>query len=544
MTTDRPLYPAPPPMQATFDTVIKRLLFALGVLLLVLIAFTAKFDFLGDVNAIDYAQIARNLSEGKGFTTSVTTPLTLSLGLKPEHAPDLSRPPLYVGALALAMRIAGASDRTVAFVAVVFLLLTLLAVYLVGRSFFGETIAINAVALTALSSGLLLQALTGLETPLLALLITALFGLLLRHHTSTERPTIWWPLLAGLLLGLCYLVRFECLALLPAVLLYWLWASKSGRWARIALTLVAFLVVAAPWVIRTNRIVGRTPASTQSYELLMQTVQYPGQTLYRQFTDVPRLPLSFVVDHPLQMARKLNEGVRAAYAELPQFLNPYVLVFFVLAFFIGETRRRYAPVLWTLVASILLLVAGMTFYSSVLRLLLAFVPLVVIVATAGFIACVDNIAEARWGAEAVVLVRRVRTVSLLLWMLVVAYPVADYLFATPPTRQAAMVAALQEVGKQGRLVCTDIPWHVAWHGHTHTLLLPQSPQQLQALRQDAVRPQALYLSPNLLSMPGSENLGGWQQLLLRGETLPGYARDGAWRSAGLLLKSQGGKATP
>jgi len=532
----KPAVPEVKKQAFSFDHVLKRVLFVLGIGVLVLVVFVAKFDSLSDVNAVDYAQIARNVAEGKGFTTSAVTPLALALVGKGQETPDISRPPLWVSTLALAMRIGGANDRVVVFVSILFLLLTLILVYALARMFFDDGVGIYAVAITAISTGLMVQALTGLETTFLAFLITILFGVLLLHGRSERGMANFWPLLTGLLLGLCFLVRYECLAIVPAILLYWLFAGKEKRWSRMWLTIGTFVVVAVPWVIRTDMITQRLAGSTQSYELIMQTVAHPGQTLYRQFTEIPPLPLSVMIDHPLQMLVKFNEGIRTAYAGFPQLLNPYVLTLFLASLFIPVMRDRFGLIQWCLVTAIFLMTASMALYTNVLRLLLAFAPLIVIFATAAFTTHLNDYSRKRWGSDLLTVSRWVRHLALLGWILVLAYPMADYLLATRPTRQAAMVATVSEVASKGSFVVTDIPWHMAWYGEKRSLLLPQSIVQLDAIRKAGVRPDTVYLSPNLINIPQSENLREWQQLLFSGNDFSDFTRSKDWRKAGVIWK--------
>lgn len=510
----------------------------LGILTLVLIVFVAKSDYLSDPNAIDYAQIARNLAEGKGFSTSALTPLALSTGLDAERAPDISRPPLYVSLLALAMRVGSPGDRTVVFTAVIFLLLTLILVYVIGRRFFDDGVGVYAVAVSVISTGLIAQTMSGLETSFLAFLITLLFGMLWLHSQSPKPDAMFWPALSGLLLGMCYLVRYECLALLPVVLLYWFFAVKAGRWPRMVLLAAVFLAVALPWVIRTNRITGRAAASAQSYELIMNTVGHPGQTLYRQFTDVPPLPASIALRHPLQMLRKFNEGIRMTYAGFPPLLNVFVLALFLAGLFVRPIRERYGLIQWCLVTGVFAMAIAIALYTNVLRLLLAFAPLITVFATAAFTTYMNDYARGRHSSDAVVITRWFRTLAMVGWILVLAYPMFDYLFANRPARQAPMVQVMREVAEEGDFIVTDLPWHVAWFGRKRTLLLPQSLQQLEALQQAGVRPDALYLSPELLSVPKSENMDDWQRHLLSRQPLPGFERSATWRYAGALWKSQ------
>src|SRR5438477_5829412 len=81
----------------------------LAAILLGLFALTAVYDILkfknfSTVEAMDSAQLARNLAEGRGYTTDFIRPLSVLLRqrqappgipvLKNEH-PDLSNPPVY-----------------------------------------------------------------------------------------------------------------------------------------------------------------------------------------------------------------------------------------------------------------------------------------------------------------------------------------------------------------------------------------------------------------------------------------------------------------
>jgi hypothetical protein len=302
------------------------------------------------------------------------------------------------------------------------------------------------------------------------------------------------------------------------------------------MTMVAFGIVALPWVIRTDLVTGRMAASTQSYELVMQTIAHPGQTLYREFVEVPPLPLSVAVDHPMQMLKKFNEGLRSAYSGFPQLLNPYVLTLFLLSLFVAPIRNRLGLIQWCLVTAIFLMTAGLALYTNVLRLLLAFAPLIAILATAAFTNYLNDYTRKRFTSDLLTVSRWFRSLALIGWVLVLAYPMGDYLFATRPARQAAMVATVQDVASKGNFILTDIPWHVAWYGNKPSVLLPQSLVQLEAMQKAGVRPDTIYLSPNLINMPQTENLKEWQQLLFGGKEFSGFVRSEDWRKAGALFQ--------
>jgi hypothetical protein len=108
------------------ENLVKRGALALAILVIALAVFASKFSKQTglDVDAANYAQLARNLATGHGYTTSVITPLQLALSPHTQNAPELLRPPAYITVLALGMLIGGQNDQTVAVVSLMFLLAT------------------------------------------------------------------------------------------------------------------------------------------------------------------------------------------------------------------------------------------------------------------------------------------------------------------------------------------------------------------------------------------------------------------------------------
>src|SRR5437868_11770347 len=63
--------------------------------ILFLIYYKAVFPGLTHPDAMEYAQIARNIHEGQGITTKVLRPLALTHGNDPMRQPDLTHQPLF-----------------------------------------------------------------------------------------------------------------------------------------------------------------------------------------------------------------------------------------------------------------------------------------------------------------------------------------------------------------------------------------------------------------------------------------------------------------
>src|SRR5215475_3401373 len=90
-----------------------RLMLVFFVVLLLAVWYdAAAFRNLSTIEAMDAAQLGRNISEGRGFTTDFIRPFSMSLlrkhrgdaALKGEKHPDLANAPLYPLALAGALK--------------------------------------------------------------------------------------------------------------------------------------------------------------------------------------------------------------------------------------------------------------------------------------------------------------------------------------------------------------------------------------------------------------------------------------------------------
>ncbi len=540
------------------EVIVKRIVLVVGILALVLVVFVAKFQNLADVNAADYAQAARHLARGEGFTTSVVTPLSLRTVPRLDHHPELTRPPLHTCVVALCILIGGANDRAVAMGSVVFYLLTLLLVYLIARRAFGDQIGVFAVLISLFSVPLLEQAIAGLEVSLLTFLVTLVLGLMLWWEVS-GRPDGWrWPVAAGIVLGLGYLTRYEAISFLVLVIVYWLLADRRRAARRILLTVACFAVVVAPWVIRSSLIVGRPFISLRSYELVMMTDFSPMQTVLRGFEQAPMPPMLEAIQYPGAMVRKINRGLGGLYETIAGLGAPYVMPFFVVGLVLGSIRRRYALFQWLLAGGFLLHALVLSLYMPIPRLLLPFAPIVGILAAAWFAALVDDYVHSRLTSEPDVFARRIRPLgqltvvgpellgarlrylALSVWLLVVCYPTVSFLFGTAAAREHPVVEICRALGRENtRLVATDIPWMVAWYADRTAMLLPQNERELAALDRSRIRADAIYLSPALMNMPATEGMQFWQSLGVSGRDFEGYVRDRQWKHAGGLWKRAG-----
>lgn len=524
-------------MHLELDALLKRTILIFAILALVLIVFVAKFENITDPNVADYAQIARHVARGEGFVTSAVSPLILSVVPRIEDHPELSRPPLYICVLALAMLIGGAADKVVGLTSIFFFLAALLLTYIIARRCFSDQVGIFAVLITVLSVPLLGHAISGLDTTLLTFLVTLLFGILFWREKSDEKDAIRWPIASGIVLGLCYLARYEAAALVPAVLFYyWMTDRRSAR-RRIGLVLLCFAIVIAPWIIRSSIVAGRPFVSVHSYELIMFTDFHPMQTMYRTFSDVPSSPWLDGLRHPLDMMKKLNDGLRVLYRSVSQLANPFVMPFFIVGVILGATRRRFSLLQWCLLLAIVLQVIVLCMYMPMPRLLLVFTPMVAILAAAWFATLIDDYFRVGLGVDVEELTERPRFLALIAWTVIVGYPLTSYLFTSPAAREHPIVRLCHELGEHdAELVATDIPWFIAWYGEKTALLIPQDAGELSRLQQVRIDPDSIYLSPAIMQMPPTEEMQYWQRIFIRGEDFGNFRRMKEWRFGGGLWR--------
>ena len=292
----------------------------LAAVLLASLALAAWYDWREYTNfatpeAMDAAQLGRNIAQGKGFTTDFVRPFSLYLverhqtrtrqrthdfSLLRSGHPDLANPPLYPLVLAGLMKVlpfdytipAGVQFRRyqpevlVAFFNQTLLFVVILLVFRLAKRLFDSSVAWVSAILVAGSDMLWKFSVSGLSTLLLVVIFLALvWCLAVMEQAAREgrRQTGWLArraLLAGALLAAGTLTRysFGWLAI-PSVI--FLAAFFPGRRATLSLmTALVFGTLLTPWVMRNYRLSG-TPFGTTGYALIEETPSCPDARLER-----------------------------------------------------------------------------------------------------------------------------------------------------------------------------------------------------------------------------------------------------------------------
>lgn len=481
-------------------------------LIILLLVFRHDYTGLYRSDAMDAAQLARNISNGRGFTTDFIRPLALSRHAIAPAAPDLYQPPLYPLALGIIFTVFPAEDQIVAAASGFFFLLALLVTFFWAGKMFGRNVAGLATLLLAANLTLLQITVAGAATALWVLLITLALYLVYRHSGRLR-----WSFLIGVVFALCFLTEYLTIFILPAVIWLLLALLPQRRGAHLAAFLVGALLAFAPWGIRNYLLAGSPWFSLRWYTIAMFGGSYPGFSALRELSLPEGSPLGFILAHPAEMGKKLVLGARGLYSSLLLLCGPYVAAFFIAGMLHRFNNERVRRLRGAFYAILLLLVFAAAITTGAAESLAPVAPLITILA----VAFVEVLLAARQAGV------KQHALAKGLLLIVAGLPVLINLLV-PVARPAPLRQNLEQVSRivpRGALVLSDIPWAVAWYADRTAGWLPSAPLTKPQERSDPTqtagfaaidgpehRVAAIYLSSRLMAHPAAERLAGWQAL--------------------------------
>ncbi|MEN6301430.1 MAG: glycosyltransferase family 39 protein [Armatimonadia bacterium] len=510
---------------------------AVGIAFIFVVFQAARMAEVSDPRAMDQAQIARNLSRGAGYTTRLLRPLSLSQIPQVENHPELVNAPLHPVCMSIMFRIFGPSARTVSWTTGLAFLLTIPLVLWLAWHVFSRKVAMLAIFIVATNIGLLNVAVSGTEGALLGLLFTAVCLVLVYQ---AERPALRLILsaAAGALAALLYLTNYLWIvALAPILLVVILNTPASRRVTHIAVFLAAFVLFAAPWMVRTWRVTGNPLFNLSAYDVMLSTRSHPGNTIYRSYESTPPGVLSFVLTAPREIYQKMRDAAAEFYPLIFSLAGVVVMPFFIVATMIpmgntGVDRTRlgvYGTIVLIFLALCLTVPDG--------RLLMPVAGVATVVAAAFFYQLLDlrvrsltGRMQNRWASTAVTILLLVHAMPLFL-QLAPGRPMGA---AAPlAVRRASdeLRAVIRDSGGGSETapaaVYTDMPWAVAWYADRPAIWMPRNDMDIRRLEQKIGQVRWLVLTPQVLEVAGPELADRWASLWRSGwsETVT----TGQWR---------------
>jgi len=496
--------------------------------------------------AMDAAQVARNLSEGKGFTTDFIRPFSIHLVDKHNRAaqpgdistnsadfarvnsphPDLANAPLYPLLLAGYFKAwppqwkvdlkkpfwsEGGSFRRyqpefrIAILNQALLLIVVLQTFFLARKLAGPPAAWLAAVLTLGSVSLWNFTVSGQSTLLLLVIFLGLIAVLasLEDRARATLPEVSKLFLlataAGLLTGLGMLTRYSFgWLIVPVMIFLWLFGGERRRGLAVTSVLV-FAAVVTPWLAR-NFVVSGTLFGTAGFAAVEGTFGFPGTRLMQSLH--PDLLAAYWV---VPYGRKLLDGLQFIFqGELFRVFGWSCVLFFaglLLALRSAASRRLRYFTLMSLGVLILAEAVGRTHlfiltpdYNSE-NLLILLLPIVVIFGVVSFLALLQQLEI----PSLEVLFTSAALLVLLVWLpLLTTFSSKAQTVSYPPYYPPDIQKICGWMERED-LLMSDIPWAVAWYGHQPCAWTTINSQYEFFQLNDYVRPvNGLYLSLNTL----------------------------------------------
>jgi hypothetical protein len=458
--------------------------------------------------AMETAQLARNLSRGRGYTTETIRPLSILLlreQAPPGHAvevlrhpvPDLTTPPVYPVLLAGLMAVLPfdfianqnqywyfAPERWIGVFNQVLFFVAVFLLFRIALRLFDSRVAWLSAVLFAGSNLFWKFTVSGLSTMwLVVVLLAAVWCLVLIQQRWMEgrlgAATLALAAGAGVWTGVGALSRYGFACMIVPVLLFIGWVTPSRRFRHCAVAGAAFLLVLGPWIARNLQLSG-TCFGTASYAILEQTPPFQQDTLERSFA----LETGFKQVAPLDVVDKFLANAREIWRDdLPRLGGNWVSAFFLVGLMIPfrspALGRLRVFLLGSLAVLMVVQAAGQTHLTgdspeiNSENLLALLAPLVFIYGVALFYTLLDqlNLVTIDTRGAAVGAFVLVTCAPLLMSLLVVHRPDRNTPYSPLGIQRVARMMRPDE------LMVSDIPAAMAWYGDHQCGWLPLDDDQ-------------------------------------------------------------------
>jgi 4-amino-4-deoxy-L-arabinose transferase-like glycosyltransferase len=457
----------------------------LGLGLWTLFYLRVSSGLLQNNDALDYAQVGRQLYQGKGFTSlhifAYELPLLKEKGFLNKEFPILHRFPLPCVLDALSFFLFGPSEFAVAFASGIFYLLSIPVIFLLAKRVFGQSVGLASTLIFILSREMLSQSITGMTEAAAVFFFLSLL-LLLSDSAGHSSNRYFW---AGIVLGLACLNRSNTFFFLPVLGVAIYLRNHRYRIRSSATFLVAALLVMAPWFLRNALVAGDPLLPVASRRFFLSGY---GVRIFQDM-DAPDL-LGALQDQP---GRTLEKWVRnvSLLLHLPDLPFEYLFIPVLLLSYLfplgtGARRTRNLGVVLFLVQV------------AVLSLGYVVPRYYVIYALLGMVYAVGTISAllGRFFPQP----RALFPVLSGALIIILAFPLARNL-TTGSRKGRDQVAedmhVTQALLARGSLVASIQSPQVAWYGGFRSLKLPDSPEELLQINRQYRPVDAIYLSPRI-----------------------------------------------
>lgn len=499
--------------------------------------------------AMDAAQVARNLAEGRGFSTDFIRPF--SVYLVQEHNqnahggemsltnvtdfarvnsphPDLANAPVYPTLLAGLFKVRNPGwqmpmdkpfwskaghflrykpEFQIAMVNQFLLLVVVALTFIIARKLFDSQVAWLAALLTLATDSLWKFSVSGQSTMLLLVIFLGLIWCLVgleqagRSEIPSAKRLFALAITAGLLAGLGMLTRYSFGWIIIPVAVYLLLFGGGRRLGLALAAALPFGLVVTPWIIR-NLSVSGTLFGTAGYAVVEGTGVYPGSRLMQLVN--PDMDWTNWLRPCLH--KLFENGEAILHGGLLQVGGSWMAVLFFAGLLLGlrnqgARRLRYLTLMCLGVFAIVQAL-GRTSLSdnspeiNSENMLVLLAPLVIVFGVVFFLTLLNQMKLPVSGLRIVIIVLVFLFVRLPL--LASLFPPYDSSVSYPPYYPPE----IQKVAgwmRSDELIMSDVPWAVAWYGDRQCVWMTIDAQDQFLKFNDYVKPiKGLYLTLNTL----------------------------------------------
>lgn len=511
--------------------------------------------------AIDYGQIAYNISKGRGFVTNNIVPLGLYFWKNVREAYDIEHGPAYPIFLASLIGLRGAQDSTLVLGSLIWFVLCLVLVYFVGSRVFSPRVGYWTAGLLVFSEGALaMLATSGMPIAMAGFLLLATCYLLYRPSVEQldadtgQNVEVWLQrrprrsFSAGLLAGLAYLTQVSLWLLLIPAIIYLAFTNPERRAKHVALFLLGFALVSLLYWVRNTRLFGNPFFNLRVYEVGMATKPYPGYSLYRYYEEGKRPPgvTAVFLENAQQVLGKWSRNLRGGIGALLTFPHPVLSALAFVGLFVPMRSRALAlwrKMIWWM-AVLLLLGCSFGVPGGNVYALMCFAIPFSLLALGGLEDLIQRVSE-----DSV----RVWRVGITGITVVILLPLAlSFVLREPKASREELVAFSVMSQRLDRVISelkarnpglnlqtpvvgiSDVPWRAAWYTYQVWVWLPETPMvqvpaemrlgqerftinqpvpNMSAARDILQKTQPVFaiITPAVGGAPDGERLQGWVQ---------------------------------
>jgi hypothetical protein len=497
------------------------------------------------VDAMDQAQVARNLYLGQGFTTGFIKPVSLLTDGAVINGPDLYNSPIPIFFLSRFFNIIGLNDFAVLGNSVFWAFLTGIILIIFTRLLFHNLIlALLIFVAYMLGPGVLESTFAGLPISFVAFMLLILTLI----YYFRNRSSFLWTTLLGIIAGILFLSEFDFFFLSLLIGILTVFDSKGKRSFHLLSFVIPFLLVILPWMIRNSIVAGDPLTSLRWHDFKSYSLLFSGNQIVRDFNPgllTTPVPVLIYWNKFLMFTRLMDK--------LWLSLSHLILV----PFFLGGVLIKYKDQRWGRVIKL----AVLLFFCQLILIslgngdfsrILYFMPLIIIGGAAAFLQLLNNLgfslksvgeatsSNVTVGGDSspdssklqlfrsqnhywlIISIFFIITIFPGLISIIYGLPTQRYIAAALSGEEARVIREgetmekVERIVKEHEVVVSDIPWAVAWYANRNAIWIPWEIEQMKEIKGQMKDVRFLHLSPMIFKYPDTENVRGWQEIYQSG----------------------------